>query len=99
MDIVRRSVEAMRGTIDISSRPGEGVTVTLRLPLTLAIIDGLLVRVGTAHFVLPLANSLECVELTRQDIENSHGNHIAVSEAKSFLISGSASIRDGDRAA
>ena len=68
----------MRGTIDVSSRPGEGVTVTLRLPLTLAIIDGLLVRVGTEHFVLPLANSLECVELTRQDIENSHGNHIAV---------------------
>jgi two-component system chemotaxis sensor kinase CheA len=77
MDIVRRSVEAMRGTIEISSQPGAGLTVTLRLPLTLAIIDGLLVRVGNAHFVLPLANSLECVELTRQDIENTHGNHIA----------------------
>ncbi len=78
MDIVRRSVEAMRGTIEIHNQPGVGLTVTLRLPLTLAIIDGLLVRVGDAHFVLPLANSLECVELTRQDIQNSHGNHIAV---------------------
>jgi two-component system chemotaxis sensor kinase CheA len=77
MDIVRRSVEAMRGTIETSSQPGAGLTVTLRLPLTLAIIDGLLVRVGDAHFVLPLANSLECVELTCEDIRNSHGNHIA----------------------
>ena len=77
MDVVRRNIEGLRGSIDISSKPGAGVTVTLRLPLTLAIIDGLLVRVGHAHFVLPLANSLECVELTRQDIQDSHGKHLA----------------------
>ncbi|MCX6624971.1 MAG: chemotaxis protein CheA, partial [Acidobacteria bacterium] len=77
MDVVRRSVEGLRGTIDLDSKPGTGLTVTLRLPLTLAIIDGLLVRVGHSHFVLPLANSLECVELTRQDILDSHGKHIA----------------------
>ena len=41
MDVVRRSVEGLRGTIDIASKPGAGTTVTLRLPLTLAIIDGL----------------------------------------------------------
>jgi two-component system chemotaxis sensor kinase CheA len=77
MDVVRRSVEALRGSIDIGSNPGAGLAVTLRLPLTLAIIDGLLVRVGQAYFVLPLANSLECVELTRKDIEDTHGKHIA----------------------
>jgi len=77
MDVVRRNVEALRGSVEISSRAGEGMAVTLRLPLTLAIIDGLLVRVGPTHFVLPLANSLECVELTRQDIQNAHGNHLA----------------------
>jgi two-component system, chemotaxis family, sensor kinase CheA len=77
MDVVRRSVEALRGVIEVASKPGAGVTVTLRLPLTLAIIDGLLVRVGDAHFVLPLANSLECVELTAADIREAHGNHIA----------------------
>ena len=77
MDVVRRSVEGLRGSIDIASKPGAGLTVTLRLPLTLAIIDGLLVRVGQAHFVLPLANSLECVELTRQDILESNGKHLA----------------------
>ncbi len=77
MDVVRRNVEALHGSIEIQSQPGRGLTVTLRLPLTLAIIDGLLVRVGDAHFVLPLANSLECVELTRKDIADAHGNHIA----------------------
>jgi two-component system chemotaxis sensor kinase CheA len=77
MDVVRRNIEGLRGSIDIASKPGVGVTVTLRLPLTLAIIDGLLVRVGQAHFVLPLANSLECIELTRQDIRDSHGKHLA----------------------
>jgi two-component system chemotaxis sensor kinase CheA len=77
LDVVRRGMEKLRGSIDIASKPGEGLTVTLRLPLTLAIIDGLLVRVGDAHFVVPLANSLECVELTRQDIRDAHGKHIA----------------------
>jgi two-component system chemotaxis sensor kinase CheA len=77
MDIVRRSIEELRGSIEIASRPGAGLTITLRLPLTLAIIDGLLVRVGRAHFVLPLANSLECVELSRQQIADAHGKHIA----------------------
>ena len=77
MDVVRRSVDALRGSIEMSSKPGAGLTVTLRLPLTLAIIDGLLVRVGHTHFILPLANSLECLELTRQDIQDAHGNCLA----------------------
>ena len=77
MDVVRRSVEALRGTIDIASKPGRGTSVTLRLPLTMAIIDGLLVRVGRAYFVLPLATTLECIELTRQDIEKANGKHVA----------------------
>jgi two-component system chemotaxis sensor kinase CheA len=51
--------------------------VTLRLPLTLAIIDGLLVSIGEASFVLPLANILECIELTRADIEAANGKHMA----------------------
>lgn len=78
MDVVRRSVEALRGSLEMASKPGAGLTVTLRLPLTLAIIDGLLIRVADAYFVLPLASSLECVELTGQDIERAHGHHIAM---------------------
>jgi two-component system chemotaxis sensor kinase CheA len=77
MDVVRRNIEALRGSVEITSKPGAGTSVTLRLPLTLAIIDGLLVCVGDAYFVLPLANTLECIELTRQDIEKSNGKHVA----------------------
>ena len=62
----------------LSNSPGAGLAVKLRFPLTLAIIDGLLVRVGRTHFVLPLANSLECVELTKQNIQEAHGNHVAL---------------------
>jgi two-component system chemotaxis sensor kinase CheA len=77
MDVVHQRVDALRGTIDIASEFGAGTSVTLRLPLTLAIIDGLLVRIDQAYFVLPLANTLECIELTRQDIENANGKHVA----------------------
>ena len=77
MDVVRQRVEALRGTIEITSRPGVGTAVTLRLPLTMAIIDGLLVRVEEAYFVLPLAMTLECIELSREDIARSNGKNLA----------------------
>ncbi len=64
MDVVKRTVEGLRGTIDMASAPGAGTKVTLRLPLTLAIIDGLLVRVGQGRYVVPLAAVEECVELS-----------------------------------
>ena len=77
MDVVRQRVESLRGTIDVASKPGLGTSVTLRLPLTLAIIDGLLVSVSDACFVLPLASTLECIELTSADIERANGRHVA----------------------
>jgi two-component system, chemotaxis family, sensor kinase CheA len=63
MDVVKRNVTALRGTIDIDNRPGEGCTMRIRLPLTLAIIDGFMVVVGGATFVVPLDWVVECVEL------------------------------------
>jgi two-component system chemotaxis sensor kinase CheA len=77
MDVVRQRVEALRGTIEVASQPELGTSVTLRLPLTLAIIDGLLVSVGEACFVLPLASTLECIELSSEDIERANGKHVA----------------------
>ena len=53
MDVVRKSIEALRGKVDFSSRPGQGSTFTIRLPLTLAIIDGMIVRVGDNRYILP----------------------------------------------
>lgn len=72
MDVVKRTIENMRGTIDLSTRPGQGTTVTLRLPLTLAIIEGLLIRVGEGRYIIPLSAVEECIELTAED-ERSRG--------------------------
>ncbi|MET0532965.1 MAG: chemotaxis protein CheA [Steroidobacter sp.] len=62
MDVVKRNVMALRGTVDIESKEGTGTTVRIRLPLTLAIIEGFLVRVGSSSFVIPLEMVEECVE-------------------------------------
>jgi two-component system chemotaxis sensor kinase CheA len=78
MDVVRQRVESLRGAVEVASKPGQGASVTLRLPLTMAIIDGLLVGVGDACFVLPLSSTLECIELTRRDIARANGKHIAI---------------------
>ncbi|MFP5223389.1 MAG: chemotaxis protein CheW [Acidobacteriota bacterium] len=68
MDVVKRVVNTMRGSIDIESELDKGSVVSIRLPLTLAIIDGLQVRVGTESYVLPLDVVEECVELDRKDL-------------------------------
>ncbi|MBY6242658.1 chemotaxis protein CheA [Methylosinus sp. Sm6] len=73
MDVVKRTIESLRGAIDIASRPGAGSEVTLRLPLTLAIIEGLLVRVGGARYVIPLSSVEECVELSAAGDNGSAG--------------------------
>ncbi|MEX6506062.1 chemotaxis protein CheA [Jiella sp. M17.18] len=65
MDVVKRTIESLRGSIDVASEPGHGTEVTLRLPLTLAIIDGLLVRVGSGRYTIPLAAVEECIELPK----------------------------------
>jgi two-component system chemotaxis sensor kinase CheA len=67
MDVVRRNIEQLRGEVDVLSEFGSGTTVRIRLPLTLAIIDGFQVQVGTEMFVLPLEQVIECVDLVQQD--------------------------------
>ena len=76
MDVVKRAIEALRGTVQIDSKLNEGTTITLKLPLTLAIIDGLLVKIENETYVLPLSSVEECIELTPADIEKVHGRHI-----------------------
>jgi two-component system chemotaxis sensor kinase CheA len=73
MDVVKRTIDALRGSIDLTSRPGEGSEVSLRIPLTLAIIDGLLVRVGTGRYVIPLSAVEECLELSVEKDLRSRG--------------------------
>ncbi len=69
MDVVKRNIEALRGTIDITSEAGAGSKVAIRLPLTLAIIDGFMVGVGESCYVIPLDMVIECIEM--DDIDTS----------------------------
>ena len=72
MDVVRRNIEALRGSLRLNSDPGRGLQVDIRLPLTLAIIDGFMVGVGRSTFVLPLESVVEVIE--------SGGDHVRVDE-------------------
>ncbi|MBF0562171.1 MAG: chemotaxis protein CheA [Alphaproteobacteria bacterium] len=76
MDVVKREIAALRGSVDISSRPGAGTTIALGLPLTLAIIDGLLVRVADQRFVIPLSVIEECLELNREHFVLGTGRNV-----------------------
>ncbi len=77
MDVVRRNIEDLRGTIEVDSAFGHGTTFSIRLPLTLAIIDGFLISVAKSAYVIPLQTVVECIELddlTQQRIR--HQNYI-----------------------
>ncbi len=76
MDVVHRSIEELGGQIEVSNSPGKGATITLKLPLTLAIIEGLLVKVGSELFVLPLASIKECVELPALEQRRGKGGQL-----------------------
>lgn len=69
LDVVKKSIEALGGDIEMNSVKGKGTTTTLKLPLTLAIIDGLLVKLERDYYVAPLSVVEECIELSRVDAE------------------------------
>jgi two-component system, chemotaxis family, sensor kinase CheA len=76
MDVVRRNVEALRGSVSVESREGAGTSVTIRLPLTLAIIQGFQVGVAGETYILPLDAVVECVELPAGDREGASGTGV-----------------------
>ncbi|WP_070965173.1 chemotaxis protein CheA [Vibrio sonorensis] len=63
MDVVKRNIEMLRGNIELETRAGQGSRVSIRLPLTLSIIDGFMFQVGDGDYVIPLDNVVECLEL------------------------------------
>ena len=67
LDVVKRNITALRGSVEVESTEGQGSTFRIRLPLTLAIIDGFLVGVGKASYVIPLSTVVECIELSEKD--------------------------------
>ncbi len=69
MDVVRKNIEAIQGSIEISSTAGQGSTFTIKLPLTLAIIDGLCVSVADETYIIPLLNIIESLQPTTEQIK------------------------------
>lgn len=72
MDVVRRNVEALRGSVAIESERGRGTTVTIRVPLTLAIIQGFKIGIGDEAYILPLDSVVECLELPPEQTAAPH---------------------------
>jgi two-component system, chemotaxis family, sensor kinase CheA len=73
MDVVRKNVEALRGRIEISSALGKGSTFTVRLPLTLAVIDGLIVRVGPERYIIPITSIEQSLRPTAKQLSSISG--------------------------
>ena len=76
MDVVRTNITRMNGSLELDSEPGRGCQVTIKLPLTVAIIQALLVEVGSATFAVPLASVVEAVKVTKEDIKSVNGQAV-----------------------
>lgn len=82
MDVVKKNIEALRGHVDIQSTPGKGTIFTIRLPLTLAIIDGMVVRVGEERYIIPTLSIIISLRPTENDI------HTVVGKGEVLLFHG-----------
>lgn len=78
MDVVTKNIEKIGGKVELASKKDQGTTVTLKLPLTLAIINGFLVKIMEEFFIIPLSNVIECLELTEEDRSNHNRDIIGV---------------------
>ncbi|MDT8407573.1 MAG: chemotaxis protein CheA [Methylococcales bacterium] len=75
MDVVKRNIEALRGSVAVYSTPGQGTTIGIQLPLTLAIIDGFMIGAGHEHFIIPLSLVDECIELDPKECQINEVEH------------------------
>lgn len=75
MDVVMRNIQNMGGRVSIQSKPGHGACISLSLPLTLAVLDGMIVRVGTQSFVVPLTNIVESLRPLAKDLHPVAGSN------------------------
>jgi len=80
MDVVKRKIADLRGEINLETRVHEGTTITAKLPLTLSIIDGLLVQIDDAYFVIPLSSVNKCFEFKHETLVNAVNNLIFVND-------------------
>ncbi len=86
MDVVRRNIEALRGHVEIRSKKGEGSTFYMRLPLTMAIIDGMVVRVGTQRYVVPTLNIEQSFRPTPEQLHTVAGGRGEMAMVRGSLL-------------
>lgn len=82
LDVVKKEIESLRGSVAVGNGPAHGAVFSLRLPLTLAIIDGLLVEIGMDRFIIPMAAVRENVELHRGDRSRRNGRNVIAIRGK-----------------
>ena len=85
MDVVRRNITSLGGTLDISSSAGQGTRITISLPLTLAILDGISVRVGGEIYILPLSYVVESFQPAREDLRHISGQGMVIRVRGDYL--------------
>lgn len=85
MDVVKRNIQAAGGRVDLSSAPGQGTRISIRLPLTLAILDGMSIAVGKEIFIVPLGFVVESLQPKPQDIRTISGECITVKVRGDYL--------------
>jgi len=87
MDVVKRNVEKLKGRIDVASAPGQGTAITIRLPLTLAIIEGMRVRVGESQYAIPMAAIREAVRVAPDSVTRTvEGQELALIRGDLFPV-------------
>jgi len=85
MDVVKRNIESLEGTVTIKNDPEKGAAFTVSLPLTLAILDGMIVRVGQEFYIIPTTSIIETLRLKRSEIRRVEGHHDVINVRGEFV--------------
>jgi two-component system chemotaxis sensor kinase CheA len=85
MDVVKRNITALGGSVEIDSTEGQGMRVAVRLPLTLAIMDGMSVGVAQETYIVPLASVVESIHLSAEDVKSVGGSGRVVEVRNEYL--------------
>lgn len=85
MDVVKRNIESLGGTVRVTNMPGQGSIFTVSLPLTLAILDGMIVRVGTEHYIVPIGSIIETMRPKSGDVQRVEGRGDVINVRGEFV--------------